>query len=205
MNKSNEIINIEDKLFIDFIDNDNRQSFEQLFKLIRPWMFKMIYRILNDRSAAEDVEQNTWIKVIEKRSKYNNSKGRIVNYIFTIAKNEELKYKYNEQAIKDRNKDCSRRIHSDSDHSLNILSDIETNEKSDLILKAIGSIKKNHQDAILLYYFSELDVKEIAEFLNVPIGTVKSWLDRGRTRLGKIFNDNRVYHDFLNISRIPEV
>ena len=175
--------NIENQLFIDFRDNNNNQSFEVLFKIVKPWLFKVIYKIVNDYDDAKDIMQNSWIKLIKSGDRFNPSKGNINNLIFTIAKNEALQWKR-----KDKNKDksydldCKDKKQSPNDNPENLLM---LNEKRESIKNAISRLDADYQNVILLYYYSDLSVGEIAVKLSIPEGTVKTWLDRGRDKLAK--------------------
>lgn len=55
--------------------------------------------------------------------------------------------------------------------------------------QAIGQLKPDERSAILLYYMEEMSIKEIAKVMQLPEGTVKSHLARGRDNLGNYLND----------------
>ncbi len=175
---------IENQLFIDFRDNGNRQSFEELFRIVKPWLFKIIYRIVADYDDAKDVMQNAWIKLINNGDRFDTDKGNINNLIFTIATNEALVWKRRDRLVQKSN-DILKSV-PDSKVNHNNPETLHLNcERSEAIKEAIGKLNKNYQDVIILYYYSELSVKEIAGQLSVPEGTVKTWLDRGRDKLSK--------------------
>ncbi|OGU13606.1 MAG: hypothetical protein A2X61_16325 [Ignavibacteria bacterium GWB2_35_12] len=176
--------NIENQLFIDFRDNGNRQSFEELFRLVKPWMFKVINKIVNDYDDAKDIMQNSWIKLINSGNKFDPAKGNVNNLIFTIAKNEALQWKRKEKSLDRKyDLDCDEdnsQSHNDNPELMHV-----RNEKSDSIRYAISRLDVDYQNVILLYYYSDLSVGEIAVKLSIPEGTVKTWLDRGRQKLSK--------------------
>jgi RNA polymerase sigma-70 factor (ECF subfamily) len=64
------------------------------------------------------------------------------------------------------------------------------------LLVALRSLPLHERRAIVLHYLADLSVEETASELSAPVGTVKSWLSRGRTRLSQELNrDDEVNHD----------
>ena len=59
----------------------------------------------------------------------------------------------------------------------------EQEEREELVRRAVLALPPRYRDAIIVFYFREMDLKEAAAILNVPEGTVKSWLHRGRELL----------------------
>lgn len=188
MIESGEKIGNEDALFCEFRDNRNYGSFEKLYSLVRPWLYKMIFRLVLDKDVADDVYQETWIKIIEKSSKFDPAKGKINNYIFTIAKNEALRWKNRKKRIAERNSELILDfLKSESNPEV----EFETRERNNYILQSIEKLPQKYQDVLILYYYVDLDINQIAETLERPTGTVKTWLSRGKKQLGKFLSKNR--------------
>jgi RNA polymerase sigma factor (sigma-70 family) len=175
----------EDALFCEFLETNKRECFEKLFKLVKPWLFRMIYRITADQQAAEDVFQDTWVALLRNKASYNPGKGRIVNFIYTIAKNYALKWHRGRKPVDSPSAedgiDPEERFveHTNPHHTL------EQSQLAEIIRKAVAELPDEQQQAILLYYFCELDLREIAERMDKPENTIKTWLRRGRQRLEK--------------------
>ncbi|MEV4497271.1 SigE family RNA polymerase sigma factor [Micromonospora arborensis] len=62
-------------------------------------------------------------------------------------------------------------------------------EDSVLLLQALRQVPANHRQALALHYLFDMSVEEIAREVGVPVGTVKSWLSRGRSRLAALLPD----------------
>lgn len=177
---------VEDELFIDYCRNGNQRSFEELFNRVKPWLSKMLYRIVADTDVTYDLQQETWIKLINTCHKFNPEKGKINNFIFTIAKNEALKWKFNYHKADRLSKMDGQK--QETVFGINELTPdriSELNEKCRGIRDAIAKLDKDYQDVILMFYYADFEVKEIAKLLNKPDGTIKTWLDRGRKALEK--------------------
>ncbi|MFG1915485.1 SigE family RNA polymerase sigma factor [Micromonospora sp. NPDC048898] len=63
------------------------------------------------------------------------------------------------------------------------------NEDSVLLLQALRQVPANHRQALALHYLFDMPVEEIAREVGAPVGTVKSWLSRGRARLAALLPD----------------
>jgi RNA polymerase sigma factor (sigma-70 family) len=59
------------------------------------------------------------------------------------------------------------------------------------LLRAIRQLPRNQAEAITLHYLADLDVAEVGEIMSAPVGTVKSWLSRGRTKLAELMGEDR--------------
>ena len=84
-------MNNANSLFIEFISTDNPKVFEELFRMTKPWVYKLIYRIVPSKDAADDIFQETWVQVLNSKDTYDCNKGIFNNYLYTIAKNKALK------------------------------------------------------------------------------------------------------------------
>lgn len=171
--------NKENQLYIHYIKERDDYSFKELFKLVDSWLFKMIFRMVGDRKATEDIIQQTWLSVIEKNTNFNPEKGLITNYIHSIAKNFALKW------LKQQSKVLTGKI-TDTAVNSAIEEDIDNESLKSIIHKSLKQLSnQNHLDAILLYYFAELRINEIKDVLGTTEQNVKSWLHRGRLDLEK--------------------
>lgn len=186
----------EDDLFLAYRDENDIESFNRLFKMTKPWLFGMIYRITGEKDAAEDILQETWVKMIEQAERYNPAKGKVKNYVFTIAKNKALQWKAGEKRF-DRSKDL------DTGKSVDPDKEYEMSELGEIIRTEISKLKnKNHIDSMLMFYFADLEVVEIAKRMNTGEQNIKNWLKRGRDKiemkLKKHKEFNAIYETVMN-------
>lgn len=175
----------ENRLFMEFCKTGSKKCFDELYDRIKPWLSKMIYRLVPDYDAVYDIQQETWIKIFKSCYNFDPSKGKFNSYIFKTAKNEALKWKqinsnrkhveYEHRPIREQNVDLN------NPEKITLYK-----EKSVMIKEAIKELNSHYQEVILLYYFADFDIKEIAEMIDTPEGTIKTWLDRARKELEKI-------------------
>lgn len=183
MSKGFSEIKFEGELFYDFRDNNNTDSLGKLVNDLSPWLMRIILRITGNIQTAEDILQDTWIRMVERKGQFDIKKGSFRYYILTIAKNEALKWKKKETGRQEKMRLFSEMAQTVDKEDPSIIR--ERDEKAETIRNALREIKQEYQNVIILYYFDERKVNEIADLLNKPSGTIKTWLDRGRTQLEK--------------------
>jgi RNA polymerase sigma-70 factor (ECF subfamily) len=166
-------------------------AFEELVAHFERPVYALCFRLLNDAEEARDAAQETFLKVYKGLNGFRAESG-LKTWIYRIAINQAM----NQQR-------WWRRRHRDETISLD-LSRGETdttlgssipgksispeaqaiaNEREQRIMKALGEIKQEYRVALILREIEELSYEEIAETLQVSIGTVKSRIARGREEL----------------------
>jgi RNA polymerase sigma-70 factor (ECF subfamily) len=186
----------EDILFCQFRDEGNKDSFEKLYRLVRPWLYKIILTLLGNHRDTEDIMHNTWIKVIENAHQFDPAKGRFINFIFSACKNQTLYWK----SYKRKLKNFDSKFYFEYDYYYNKFqlpsNRLEIEQQSETIIKVLKKLPSDQQDCILLYYIANKPINEISNMLSMPEGQVKSLLARGREKLRILLSLNK-YSDLL--------
>ncbi len=165
--KVKKAIKGDDKSFLELI---NEQS-EKLYKIA--------YSYVKNEQMALDIMQETTYKAYMsigklKEPKYFNT------WLIKILINESLSSLNKEKHLTHFNNDIS-------EDRTDYISKSEN--KLDIILE-LDKIDKKYRDVITLKYFDDLTSKEIAEILEIPLGTVKTYLHRGISSLKKSMKEN---------------
>jgi RNA polymerase sigma-70 factor, ECF subfamily len=163
---------------------------ELLGRYQRP-VFSLVYRMVRDRELAEDIAQETFVKVFNHLGSYN-PKYKFSSWIFKIASNLAIDHlrKKEPQTISldgSRNATTSEQIEATSitveSRDENPEQFLEAKELGAEIEQAIGELRPEYRTAILLRHVEGRAYEEIAEIMNVPLGTVKTYIHRARTEL----------------------
>ena len=147
-------------------------------------LLRFLYRLLSDRQAAEDVFQETFLQVHMSADSFDTGR-RFRPWLFTIAANkgrDHLRRKARRQTL-----DLSAPVSSGDDGGNTFVDlleiDVEapdeaitTRERDDRIQKALDEMPDSLREILLLAYFQRLSYAQIAEDLEIPLGTVKSRL-----------------------------
>jgi RNA polymerase sigma-70 factor (ECF subfamily) len=163
---------------------------ELLGRYQRP-VFSIIYRMIRDREQAEDLAQETFVRVFNNIDRYD-PRYKFSSWIFKIATNltiDWIRRKELDTVSIDgsRNAVTAEQIEATS---ITIASTDETPEElleakelGEEIEGAIGKLRPEYKAAILLRHVEGREYQEIAEILSLPLGTVKTYIHRGRNEL----------------------
>lgn len=163
---------------------------ELLIRYERP-VFSLIYRMVRDRTLAEDLAQEAFIRAFNAIGTYKTS-YKFSNWILKIANNHTIdhlrKRKLDTVSIDGsphaRTADeisQSRVIIESSDESP--AEYVEHRELGDQIEHAIGGLREEYRTAIVLRHVEGYAYDEIADIMELPLGTVKTYLHRARGEL----------------------
>jgi len=145
-------------------------AFEKLYNMYGESMLGVIHNIVRDRSVAEEVKQDVFIKAWNNSSSFNPEKGRFFTWILNIARNAAID-KTRSKAFKNSHKNL------DAQFFVDILETQEDlNRKTDAIgiTKFMRKLSKKCIEVLELLYFKGFTQKEASESLNMPIGTIKT-------------------------------
>ena len=159
------------------------QAFEKLVKLYESKMYKTAKSILECEDDINEAIQQTIILIYDKLYQLRNE-NKVGTWIMRILINQCKKiYKQNEL----RNK---KNINlEDNIEKINI-----SDEKDDysFVNDTIQRLDIKYREIIILYYYDELKIKDIARILKMPQGTIKTRLNRGRKKLNEILEEVNV-------------
>jgi len=161
---------------------------ELLIRYERP-IFSLIYRMVRDRELAEDLAQETFVRAFNAIASYNSS-YKFNNWIFKIASNHTINYLRKGKldtvsifAISDKGLgDSEPQIKSKTENPHEFT---ERRELGGRIEVAIGELREEYRMAILLYHVEGYSYEEIADIMDIPLGTAKTYLFRARKELKK--------------------
>jgi RNA polymerase sigma-70 factor (ECF subfamily) len=163
---------------------------ELLHRYERP-VFSLIYRMVRDRTAAEDLSQETFIKVLNALDSYR-PEYRFSSWIFKIANNAAIdhlrKRELNTLSL-DGAPDALTASEVEAtalqatDHGPSPLAELESRELGSAIERAVAKLRPDYRACILLRHVEGRAYEEIAEALDLPLGTVKTYIHRARLEL----------------------
>ena len=182
----------DEKLILRFQDGDIN-AYNELVKRYKDRLFNFVLRYFNNREQAEDVVQETFIKLYTHANYYKNV-AKFSTWIFTIAKNNALtelrknKRKKTDSMWTDDGKVIDL---NSNDEAIDIK--VENEMAINQLNKFLDEIPENFRMAVVLRDFQELSYDEISRILEIPVGTIKSRINRGRIQLAekmKHFKEN---------------
>ena len=163
---------------------------ELLHRYERP-VFSLIYRMVRDRAASEDLAQETFIKVLNALDSYR-PEYRFSSWIFKIANNaaiDHLRRRELNTLSLDGAPDAvtASEVQATAlqatDHGPSPLAELESRELGTAIEQAVAKLRPDYRACILLRHVEGRAYEEIAEALDLPLGTVKTYIHRARIEL----------------------
>ncbi len=167
-------------------------------------LLNFLGRFVRDRQVCEDLLQETFVRIYRNRYSYQPV-AKLSTWIFTIAGNlarSEFRRnkRWNMLSITPKSRDDE----SEYDRPLEsrgISPDIEANDSflDAYIQQALSSIPVNFRELIVFRDVQQLSYDEIAEITGLPMGTVKSRINRGRTKLQKLLKNVYDNSDLMEV------
>ncbi|RZJ81259.1 MAG: sigma-70 family RNA polymerase sigma factor [Flavobacterium sp.] len=160
-------------------------AIKQLYQMYAPALNGIIKRIIKYDEIAEDVLQDTFVKIWKSIGQYDASKGRLFTWMANVAKNMAIDQVRSKAHLNASKTDDIGEI------SIGLIehqSHVHPNMETIGIKQLLGHLKQDQQEIIELIYFKGFTHVQVSEMLNIPLGTIKTKLRLAILKLRKYFN-----------------
>jgi len=182
----------EDVALVHGIARGDRVSFETFYDRYSGLLFSTAYKVLNDRTDAEDVTQDVFIQIWDKASLYDSTRGKPLTWAVTMTRNKAIDRLRSLQRRFRLKEDVTREtVPDDFTNTRKPVDEVQQLEQGSLVRDAVMKLTPEQRKVIQMAYFSGLTQSEIAEKLAEPLGTVKARIRRGMMKLKDLLG-NRV-------------
>lgn len=180
---------LEDRRLLFALQNGEEQAYEQLIQRFQSSVFNLAYRLLNDQADASDVLQEVFLKVFRSVHSFRGDSS-LRTWIYRIAVNESYnrrrwlsRHRRGETTLEETFDDCETRDRPLTDGAETPF-DFTMNREAQLLLEeGLAAVSPVYRSALVLREIEDMSYEEIANVLEVSIGTVKSRIVRGREGL----------------------
>jgi RNA polymerase sigma-70 factor (ECF subfamily) len=185
LDKNRKKYSYTDEKLMSLFQGGDENAYIVLVNRYKDKLINFIYHYLKDPESAEDVVQETMIKLYQKKHYYKEI-AKFSTWLYTIAKNlanTELRKRKNRKTTllsHFSNDDKTYEIPSDD---LEIGQQVQTDVVNEIIKKAVNKLSEKFKTVIILRDIQEIPYEEISEIIGIPIGTVKSRINRARLQL----------------------
>lgn len=158
---------------------------DRLIEQYQHKLFRYLLFLTGNPALAEDLFQETWIRVLERGHQYN-AKSKFDSWLFAIARNLVIDVSRRKKmpSLEDLGDAESNQPYDPPDeHSVSALQLLVTRENERAMQISLLKIPAYYREVLLLRFHEELGLEEIASVLATPVSTVKSRLYRGLTAL----------------------
>ena len=184
VNKNDKYIYSDEQLMLLF-QGGNENAYIELVNRYKDKLINFIFNYLGDIESSEDVVQETMIKLYQKKHYYKEI-AKFSTWLYTIAKNlantELRKRKQRKTTLLSQfSKDDKMYDLPSNDNEVG--QEIQTEIVNKIIREAVGKLSEKFKTVITLRDIQQLSYEDISEIIDVPIGTVKSRINRARLQL----------------------
>ncbi|MDP6124227.1 MAG: sigma-70 family RNA polymerase sigma factor [Candidatus Latescibacteria bacterium] len=176
----------DEELLAESIEGDVA-AFEVIVNRYKDRLFNFVVRFVGDESTAQDLVQDTFLRAYRKRESFK-AIAKFSTWIYTIAGNlarSELRrrkrWRFLSIGARPEEEGGGGFELEDNTNRPDLHADTELVQQK--INEAISNLPERYREAVLLRDVQQLDYEEISQILGVPLGTVKSRINRGRLRL----------------------
>ncbi|MBC8385836.1 MAG: RNA polymerase sigma factor [Candidatus Cloacimonetes bacterium] len=188
-----------DEKLIALIIKNNPSAFNELYNRYSKRILNYFYRMLNDEEKAQDFLQDIFLKIIKSSCKFDG-KRKFSAWIFTIAnnmcKNEYRRMTNFQKFQKKINIRQEIRKEINQDHQIQNFYFMRR------LSECLSEISEQKRSTFLLRFQEGFSIKEIAEIMGCPVGTVKSRLFQIVKELSKKLSDSNLSFEDTNYSRL---
>lgn len=180
-----------DEELIERFQKGDLYAFDLIVKRYKEQLLNFVYRFVGNQEEAEDIVQETFLRVYRKRKAYKRI-AKFSTWIYTIAGNlsrTELRRRKRRKLFSVTDMGYEDRDYEISDEGYNPESQVEGKIQEEIIQKEINNLSPKFREVIILRDVQELSYEEISKIIKVPIGTVKSRVNRGRLKLQSRLKD----------------
>lgn len=167
-------------------------AFELLVRRHQEPLINYIHRLINDYHRAEDLAQETFLRIFQNASRYQPT-ASFKSWMYTIAtnlsrnevRNRTRRHTYSLEDLVEEGADIHETsIMEDTRYLPDVLA--EKNEQKQLVRKALAQLPENQRLALTLVTYQDLRYEEVAEILGTSEGAVKALIHRARQRMKKL-------------------
>lgn len=173
---------LQEELLIDQIRNRNAQQFTLLYKQYSPALLGIVSRIVRSDVIAEDVLQESFIKIWQGIDSYDMLRGRLFTWMAATARHTAIDHLRRRMAVEAGKTSSIDEFAGDLGNHYKT----EINPDAVDVRQLAGSLEGIEKEILDLIYFRGYTHSEAAEVLNIPVGTVK-------TRLRRAVNALRIF------------
>jgi len=172
-----------------------RRDPDLLDELIGRYQYRLpryLWTLTGNRQAAEDLFQETWIRILEKSHLYN-PRWRFETWLFSIARNLAI------DLLRRREPESLEALLDPGDYgatrewpdraSATPFETVAAGEEAQQVKQALRRLPPDAREVLVLRFQEDLDLNEIAEVVGAPLSTVKSRLYRGLESFRKIWEE----------------
>lgn len=181
------------------IRKGDKSVFRDIVNEYKDKAFALAFRILKNRQEAEDALQEAFLRLYNSiMNKSYRNESKLSTYFYSIVYNTSVEFyrKIYSKNFSVISIDITEAKYTEGDELLrNYDSDIHTQEIDGIIKNYINNIPQQYSVILTMFYINEMTLKEIADMLEIPTGTVKNRIFRAKEKLKELLLKDFSYEE----------
>jgi RNA polymerase sigma-70 factor (ECF subfamily) len=153
----------------------DQAAFERLYAATRSKLFGVALRILRRQDLAEEVIQETYVKIWASAGQYNPGTASPITWMVAIARNRAIDLLRKRTEVSMEEEPEAMNVASESEDPL---AKRQMTEELKRLLGCVGTLEPDRQRLVLLAYYNGWSREQLAVKLDKPVNTIKTWLRR---------------------------
>jgi RNA polymerase sigma-70 factor (ECF subfamily) len=188
------VVRDEDCELLDRLAANDEAAFRCLVERHIDRAYAIALRILGSRADAEDVVQDTFLKIWTRRGEWQQGRAKFSTWLYRVVTNRCIDLRR-----RPRTEDVEA-VPEPADKQPDAVSAMQRSEVFNMLEEAMNLLPEQQRIAVILSYHEDMSNAEIAEVMETTIAAVESLLKRGRQQLKKILrrNEGDIRHSFTD-------
>ncbi len=148
-------------------------------------VFSVAWRFTGRSDEAEDLTQEIFVKVYQQLSRFDPQSGQFPAWLMRVARNHAIDNYRKRREERVRRADDPAILDAMADAAAGPLEDVVRKERAEIVRAGLAALPAELREPLILCDLRGLPYEEIAHTLGLPLGTVKSRINRGRTELAR--------------------
>lgn len=161
---------------------NDRNAFTKLYETTSAQLFGLVLRIVKNAEVASEVLQEGYVKIWNRAADFRADKARPMTWMGAIVRNQAIDV-LRRSGHEITPTEPVEELHWLADEAAGPQETVAQSQQHQALHECINQLEGSQRHAMLLAYFNGLTHEQLAERLDTPLGTVKSWLRRGLLRL----------------------
>lgn len=174
----------EDRALIARLQRRDPQALAELYDRYGKMAYSLVLRVVRDNAIAEDLVQETFLRVWNRVHSVDSDKGSIGPWLLAIARNRAIDYLRSSAGRERKAVELDEIEHASLYHQME--AEILVSDQARRVKVAMDKLEPNYRTVMELAYFEGLSQSEMAIKMGQPLGTIKTWV---RTALQSLRDD----------------
>jgi RNA polymerase sigma-70 factor (ECF subfamily) len=186
LRRANRLSAVDDRAvsvdgLVQLVARGDTPAFEALYDKVAGSVYGVVRRVLRDPAQSEEVTQEVMVEVWRTATRFDADRGSATTWIHTMAHRRAVDRVRAAQAAHDRDERVARR---DQMPAFDEVADrVEARLEQEQVRRCLDQLTDLQRESVTLAYYSGYTYREVAELLDVPLGTVKTRMRDGLIRL----------------------